>query len=120
MIVIDYIFSVSTGIIFLPYLCNLFIKKHNLFYYAIYGFIIDIMFFDKFLINMLFISFYGFIKKKKVYGFIYYLVLINLIIFINILLSGQFTYYLSVNYLVSMIINSIYYVLSNNKAFKLI
>lgn len=119
MIIIDALYIIFTPIIFLPFMSYLVKKKRNLFYYVLYGILLDLLFINKFFLNTLtFLIFYFKYPKKIRLRYYYFIILILLILVINSLINNNLHYIFDYSFYLSLFVNIFYYKYCNkNKKF---
>lgn len=115
MIIIEYICNQYNFFFLLPTLSYLLIKKRKLIMYVFYGIYLDLLLMNKYLLNTLLLViiyklFPRLIKKRK----IYFIICFILIIVFNTVINNNIKYLYSPNFILSFILNYIFY-LSCNK-----
>ena len=114
MIVIDILFLIYSPIVSLTYLKFLLYKKRMIYLYFLYGLILDFIFLNYFFLNTLFLFIlYFLMHKKKHYGMTLFLFACIFLLVVNCVFSLNFKYMFSYYFFISVLINTIYYKLSD-------
>ena len=111
MIIIDVIFNIYSYVIFLPFLSYLFKYKRRTIYYVLYGLMLDLVFMNKYLLNtILILTFYKFFPKKKKTYLLFFIITYNAILINNLVIHNNVFFVLSPIYIVSFILNVLFYI----------
>ena len=110
MIIIDIITNLYSCILFFPFLSYLFKKKRKIYYYILYGLLLDIISINYLLLNTIFLLLiYKIYPKKNKCLFGFYLLSFNMILISNLLVHNNISFINSSKYVVSLIINILFY-----------
>jgi len=120
MIIIDILLNPYNVFVFLPFLTYLVKEKiSNIFYFISYGILLDIIMLNIMFLNTVIMLFTYYLKKKtkrKNHKYLFMLVL-NMIILSNTLLFQNFGYILSINYLLTIVFNYLFFIVYHKNSF---